>query len=398
MLDHAPLVLRARVTHTGLNFTISEVAVEDALGRPVMHVTGSVVVREADTAGARRIPDPQPVTAPVYPTPDPYLRPLPPGVGPLPGQLFADDAAIKLFQRILAGDLPAVPVWEILGVSYMDVSEGGLVASLRASEWLCTHTQQVQAGVMLSLAVSCLSGAALSLSPPGRRIGIIDQSVSLFRPVPADGREVLSRGRVVHHDGDLVHSTVEATDADGRRVAMGHQTSLFSEYRGRRAAPPERVLATVLFTDIVGSTGHAERLGDAKWRESLDDHHALVRRQLQAFKGREVKTTGDGFLAAFDSPARAVQCARAIRDGVARLGIEIRAGLHSGECEVVGADLAGIAVHVASRVQAAASAGEVLVSSTVRDLVAGSGLRFTDRGRHTLKGLEGDWHLFAVED
>jgi class 3 adenylate cyclase len=154
----------------------------------------------------------------------------------------------------------------------------------------------------------------------------------------------------------------------------------------------------VLFTDIVGSTEHAERLGDTKWREVLDEHHALVRRQLQAYKGREVKTTGDGFLMAFDSPARAVQCARAIRDAVARLGLEIRAGLHSGECEVVGSDLAGIAVHVASRVQAAAGPGEVLVSSTVRDLVAGSGLRFTDRGHHTLKGLEGEWHLLGVED
>jgi len=148
----------------------------------------------------------------------------------------------------------------------------------------------------------------------------------------------------------------------------------------------------------VGSTEHAERLGDAKWREVLDDRHALVRRQLQAFKGREVKTMGDGFLIAFDSPARAVQCARAIRDGVARLGLEIRAGLHSGECDVVGSDLGGIAVHVASRVQAAAGPGEVIVSSTVRDLVAGSGLRFGDRGRHELRGLEGEWQLLAVED
>jgi class 3 adenylate cyclase len=230
-------------------------------------------------------------------------------------------------------------------------------------------------------------------------IGIIDQAVSLFSPVAADGEDLLCRSHVVHQDGELLHSTAEISDANGNRVAIGHQTSRFLPMRRRSAAAePERVLATVLFTDIVGSTEHAERLGDAKWREVLDAHHALVRRQIQTFKGREVKTTGDGFLLAFDSPARAVQCARAIRDGVARLGLEIRAGLHSGECEVVGSDLAGIAVHVASRVQTAAGPGEVLVSSTVRDLVAGSGLRFADRGRHELKGLEGDWHLLAIVD
>jgi len=122
-----------------------------------------------------------------------------------------------------------------------------------------------------------------------------------------------------------------------------------------------------------------------------------VRRQLQSFKGREVKRTGDGFLATFDSPARAVQCARAIRDAVKRLGIEVRAGLHTGECELVGADVAGIAVHIASRVQSAAGPSEILVSSTVRDLVAGSGLRFRDHGRHILKGIAGDWQLFVVE-
>ena len=398
MLDHAPIVVRGRVTHTGVNFTIAEVAVEDALGRPVMNVTGSAVVQEGDTTGAGRVHDLQPVTQPVYPTPDPYQRPLPAEVAPAHFQLFAEHAALAVFRRILTGDLPRVPTWELFGVQFVEVSEGCVVNSLRASEWLCTHRRRVQAGVLLSQAGGCLSGAALTLSPPGRRIGIIDQSISLFRTVPPDGREILGRGKVIHHDGDLVHSTVEITDADGNRVAMGHQTSLLSEHRSRSVTRLERVLATVLFTDIVGSTEHAERLGDTKWRELLDEHHALVRRQLQAFKGREVKTMGDGFLLAFDSPARAVQCARAIRDGVARLGLEIRAGLHSGECEVVGSDLAGIAVHVGSRVQAAASAGEVLVSSTVRDLVAGSGLRFTDRGRHTLKGLEGEWHLLAVED
>jgi class 3 adenylate cyclase len=124
----------------------------------------------------------------------------------------------------------------------------------------------------------------------------------------------------------------------------------------------------------------------------------VVRRQLELFKGREVKTTGDGFLATFDSPTRAVQCARAVRDGVKRLGLEIRAGIHTGECEVGGGDVAGVAVHVAARVQSAAAAGEVFITGVVRDLIAGSGLRTSDRGVHHLKGLDGQWRLFGVED
>jgi class 3 adenylate cyclase len=154
---------------------------------------------------------------------------------------------------------------------------------------------------------------------------------------------------------------------------------------------------TVLFTDLVGSTQRAEQLGDSRWGGLLDEHNAVIRRQLELHKGREVKMTGDGFLATFDSPTRAVQCARAIQDAVERLGLEIRAGIHTGECEAVGGDVAGIAVHVASRVQSAAQPGEILVSSTVRDLIAGSGLRLDDRGIHELKGLDGKWTLFAVE-
>ncbi|HEY3238623.1 MAG TPA: adenylate/guanylate cyclase domain-containing protein [Acidimicrobiia bacterium] len=307
---------------------------------------------------------------------------------------------MTLLQGLCTGELPRQPVWELLGIRLLEVSPGFGLLVQRTSEWLCSRVRHVNPGVLASLAHSGLAVAAVSLSPGERRLGIIDQAVDFFRPVAPDGRDVVCRARVVHHDGELNHATVEITDPDGNRVALGHQTSVLIERRaGRgRAVEPERVLATVLFTDIVGSTEHAERLGDAKWREVLGEHHALVRRQLQTFKGREVKTMGDGFLMAFDSPARAVQCARAVRDGVARLGLEIRAGLHSGECDVVGSDLAGIAVHVASRVQAAAGPGEVLVSSTVRDLVAGSGLRFADRGRHELKGLEGEWHLLAVED
>jgi class 3 adenylate cyclase/pimeloyl-ACP methyl ester carboxylesterase len=159
----------------------------------------------------------------------------------------------------------------------------------------------------------------------------------------------------------------------------------------------DRVLATVLFTDIVDSTGHAAVLGDRRWRELLEKHHALVRRQLERYRGREVDTTGDGFLATFDGPARAVRCAASIREAVAGVGLAIRAGLHTGECELIGNRVAGIAVHLGARILALAGPGEVLVSTTVKDLVAGSGLCFADRGVHTLKGVPGEWHLFAAD-
>ncbi|WP_445221511.1 adenylate/guanylate cyclase domain-containing protein [Bradyrhizobium sp. Pa8] len=159
----------------------------------------------------------------------------------------------------------------------------------------------------------------------------------------------------------------------------------------------DRVLATVLFTDIVGSTEKAAALGDLRWRDLLDTHHTAIRRSLSRFRGHEIKTTGDGVLATFDGPARGVRCACAIADELRPLGIEVRAGLHTGECEVIGEDIGGIAVHIGARVAALATASEVLVSGTVKDLVAGSGLRFCDRGNHLLKGVPGDWRIFAVE-
>jgi class 3 adenylate cyclase len=158
----------------------------------------------------------------------------------------------------------------------------------------------------------------------------------------------------------------------------------------------DRVLATVLFTDIVDSTRRAAELGDRDWHAMLDAHDAVVRSQLTRFRGREVNTSGDGFLAMFDGPQRAIRCAMSTRDAVQSLGIEVRAGLHTGECEVRGDDIAGIAVHIGARVSALAGANDVLVSSTLRDLVIGSGLKFEDRGAYELKGVPGRWHLFAV--
>ncbi len=158
----------------------------------------------------------------------------------------------------------------------------------------------------------------------------------------------------------------------------------------------DRVLATVLFTDIVGSTAMTARLGDRQWRDALEAHHAVVRRELTRFRGREIDTAGDGFFATFDGPARAIRCATAISTAVRPLGLEVRAGLHTGECEMLGDKVTGIAVNIGARIAACANAGEVLVSSTVKDLVAGSGLRFEERGVQSLKGVPGEWRLYAV--
>jgi class 3 adenylate cyclase len=221
---------------------------------------------------------------------------------------------------------------------------------------------------------------------------------------------------VVHSAGDLVvpveHGRYLADHIPGARYIElpgdDHLTiregehGVFDEIEefltGTRPEPvADRVLKTVLFTDIVQSTERAVSLGDRHWHELLDAHDHAVRDELEHFRGREVKTTGDGFLACFDGPARAIRCARAITDKARAIGVEVRAGLHSGECETRGDDLAGVAVHIAARVAALAQAGEVLCSRTVADLVAGSGIGFADRGEHSLKGVPGTWQTFAVK-
>lgn len=183
-------------------------------------------------------------------------------------------------------------------------------------------------------------------------------------------------------------------DDDAHRATMAATQSFVSRLRARGSS--ERVLATILFTDIVGSTEVAARLGDAGWRDLLARHHAIVRRELAKFQGRELDTAGDGFFAVFDGPARAVQAAAALRDPLREIGLEVRAGLHTGECEVSDGKIVGIAVSIGARISSLAGSGEVLVSRTVRDLVAGSGLRFEDRGEHLLKGIPDEWHLFAL--
>ncbi|MDT5336198.1 MAG: hypothetical protein QOD90_1703 [Mycobacterium sp.] len=209
---------------------------------------------------------------------------------------------------------------------------------------------------------------------------------------PADGKYVADHipgAKYVELPGRNLYHFVEPWRESFQHVAeflTGEQPDV----------PDDRVLATVLFTDIVESTRRAAEMGDRDWHALLDAHDAVVRSQLARFRGREVNTSGDGFLAMFDGPQRAIRCAMAIREAVAALGIEVRAGLHTGECEVRGDDIGGIAVHIGARVGALAGSHDVLVSGTLKDLVIGSGLEFEDRGAHELKGVPGRWQLFAV--
>ena len=250
---------------------------------------------------------------------------------------------------------------------------------------------------------SASPGAAVALMRMNTQIDVRDVLPSIQAPT-----------LVLHRTDDL-----DANVAEGRWVAEHIPGAKFVELPGdahtlwagdtdalvdeieefltgaRRGPEPDRVLATVLFTDIVGSTRQATKLGDRRWRELLERHHALVRKELDRFNGRELDTAGDGFLATFDGPARAIRCADAIESGVQVLGLEVRAGVHTGECELFGDKVAGLAVHTGARIASEAGAGEVLVSQTVKDLVAGSGISFEDRGEHELKGV-GTWRLYSV--
>jgi class 3 adenylate cyclase len=220
---------------------------------------------------------------------------------------------------------------------------------------------------------------------------------------------------VLHRSGDVI-STIEhgrylAQHIPGARLVefagadhwpwVGETGPIVEEIEeflaGTRHGPePERALATVMFTDIVGSTERAAQLGDRSWRDLLERHYGMVRDALARHRGREVKTTGDGFLATFDGPARAIRCALEVRDRALEGSVDVRAGLHTGECELIGQDIGGLGVHIGARVAALAQPGEVLVSRTVTDLVAGAGIAFESRGAHPLKGVPGDWELFAV--
>jgi len=396
-LDAAKLIAHARTIRDNRTYTYAEAAIEDDLGREIARAIGAVVVRPRDPPPPVAAPLGPPFEEPSFATPDPYLRPLPPGVGVVSREVWERRDGLTVMRMCSAGQ-PTAPITVLFRMRVAELDRGHARVAMEASEWFCLGDREVAPGAIANLMQIALAAVSTGLSSPGTRVGIVNTSVRFLRPVPPDGRELIADATVTDHEGTSVVTVATVTDADGQRVATAHTTWVLLPMRPRSRAPAERVLATVVFTDIVGSTARAGELGDERWRDLLAEHNSLVRRQLSTFRGRELKTTGDGFLAIFESPAQAVRCAQAIRDGAARLGVKIRVGMHTGECEVACGDVAGVAVHLAARVVEKAAAGDVLVSGTVRDLLLGSGLHFEDRGRHQLKGIEGDWPLFALSE
>jgi class 3 adenylate cyclase len=250
----------------------------------------------------------------------------------------------------------------------------------------------------MTLSVASTVPAATAYSP-------LDMKIYFLRPARPDGRELAARARVTHRGRTIAVVTCEIVDADDRVVAQASGSVLILP--GRPWERPvsvadefrqdiDRVLATVLFVDLVDSTGRAARLGDRAWKQLLEDHHAAAREELQRYRGNEIDNAGDGFLVSFDGAARAIRCAAAIRERARALGLEVRAGVHTGECELSGRKLVGLTVHAGARIAAEAAPGEVMTSSVVRDLASGAGILFEERGVRSLKGVPGEWPLYAA--
>lgn len=376
-VDNESVVARGRVLHAGANVTTVETLIEDGLGRAVAHATGSTVLEVIEPPPPPRAQRLEPVEEPIYATPDPHRR-----RGPSAGIIDDPASALGIF----------------LNAEFVEVSAGRATATMPTSEWFCNAYREVTPGILAALVSIVSRGVTTQLVDADERFVTINLTYSFPAPVVPDGRRLKAVATLRGRRNEIAILDVEISDPDERLVLTSQGIGLVRQATTRLGErTPERLLLTVLFTDVVGSTQQAVQLGDARWRELLDGHHALVRRALDLHKGREVKTTGDGFLATFDSPTRAVRCARDIRDGIERLGLKIRAGVHTGECDLVAGDVGGVAVNAASRIESAAEPGEILVSTTVRDLVAGSGLTLIDRGARELKGLDGKWVLFAVE-
>jgi len=295
-----------------------------------------------------------------------------------------------------------MPVWQTYGLQLNHVAEGRVVLSMLASEWFCGALRgELSCQAIAALADISAWSCAISLQRTRISVVMLDVDTRFLRAVRPDGRRLRSETTSTEVAPHLFVIDGKMRDADGRLVALtsGATARIDSSRRVRRyRRESRRTLATMLFTDIVDSTGHAQRLGDTAWRALLEQHNLAVRREVSRCNGTEVTTTGDGFFARFDSPAQAVEAARAVRQVMTALDIEIRAGIHTGECEMEGTSLTGMAVHIASRIQAAALPGEILVSPTVKDLAVGSTLRFIDRGERQLKGVPDRWRLYAVAE
>jgi uncharacterized protein (TIGR00369 family) len=391
------MLARARVVNANRFLTFAEVEIEDSQGRQIAHGSSHARIRRIEPTPPMPPAQLRPVEEAVYATADPITRSVTAEAPPV--DLWGTTPGLDIM-RGFSLETMRIPYQQLVGFRVQAIDRGMFAFTVAASEWFCRFSRSVAPGVLASLASAAAQSSMMTLVEPGEWFINVEYAIQFFRPVAADGRSLRVEARTSRGDGGRTRASILVYDADGTVVAASEHNvgEIIPAAERQKQSGPEvkRVLATLVFTDIVGSTAHAERLGDVRWRALLEEHRALVRAEIAAWDGVEVQTTGDGFLARFDSPARALECARAVRDGVRRLGIEIRVGIHTGECEIRGRDVTGMAVHVAARVEGAASGGEVLVSGIVKDLVGGSGMAFEDRGTHGLKGVQGEWRLYAL--
>jgi class 3 adenylate cyclase len=391
------ILARARVVNDSHLFVFAEVQVEDPDGRYLGQGSLHSMIQPVEP-----VPPPAPATLtrieePVYETPDPYLRRLP--SSPFVDLLEREDG-LTILEKVADGRL-ATPVVVTYGLQIHHLEQGRISQSMPASEWFCGLGTNVSCQAIGTFTDFCAWSVATTLQGAGATVVLLDSDTRFLRPVAPDGRRIRAESTASEAAPDLFVIDTKVHDADGQLIALGTgAVARIDRARriGRQRKQSQRVLTTLVFTDIVDSTGHAQRLGDTAWRALLEQHHVATRREVARCNGAEVATTGDGFLARFDSPAQAIDATCAVHRAVERFGLRIRAGVHTGECEVAGNTLAGVAVHIASRIQAAAAPGEVLVSSTVKALVIGSTLRFVDRGEQMLKGVPEPWRLYAVTE
>jgi class 3 adenylate cyclase len=337
----------------------------------------------------------EPIEQPTWAAPDPWQRPA--GVN-VPTSLWDTTDGKEIIQKLRTGGL-RTPLHSLFGFVMSDASHGRIVGTFPASEWFCADSRNVAPSIIAAMANMTGWTAGMTTHRAGETLIGLEASVLFLREVVADGRPIRAEARTRLDTGDLLVSETVVYDADDQVVATSKGLAVPIDNKRRRRAhrrASERALCTILFTDIVDSTKRAEALGDRAWHALLEQHNDVARREITRCMGLVVKSTGDGLLARFGSPTRALDCAVHLRDALGRLGIQIRAGLHTGECETTDDDIVGMAVNLAARIQATAAPGEVLVSSTVKDLAAGAGHRFENRGEHTLKGVEEPWRLWAV--
>jgi class 3 adenylate cyclase len=392
------VIAHARVVNSSSLFVFTEVHVQDPDGRPLAQGSCQAAITPVTPPPPPPPGSLQRAEEPVYATPDPYLRPKTVPADIQRG-LSGGAGGLEVLRAALAGQARS-PLADLLGLHDGFLAEETVGMSMPASEWLCCFTRHVSPAALATVANMSGWMGSLTLHPPGHWMAGLDLVVRFHGPALPDGRNLRGTSAgVLPGSGNVVVAPVKVVDADDRLLVTGSVTGVFVDATRRIARTgrkTERVLTTILVTDIVGSTAHADRLGDEKWRELLDRHNEVVRRAVTDHDGTEVKTTGDGFQVRFDSPTEAVRCALAACSAVRSLGLEIRTGAHTGEVELHDRELAGLAVHIAARLEGQAEAGEVIVSGTVRDLAIGSGLVFEHRGDCELKGIPGTWQVYAA--